>query len=318
MRRSGIDRETARSDRYKIITNRISYGAVPPDMTEYDGPVLDDHLHLDADNRGIEAVREFARAGGTHVLIVNQPSWKLGVEAEEPADFRPVFEETIDLADRASEALPGEAWPVLGVHPGLVSRLVDRGLTPPAARDLMADGLGIAAEYAADGPAVALKSGRPHYEVPDAVWDASNAVIREALSLAAETGVALQLHTEATEDLSEVGEWAEAAGLPAERVVKHYAAGPCAGVTPSVIAREEALSAAVEGGDPFLMETDYLDDPDRPGAVLGPKTVPRRVDWLAAEGHVEALRRAHVETPRQVYGIDTAGTLGSGGPGGGS
>jgi TatD-related deoxyribonuclease len=66
------------------------------------------------------------------------------------------------------------------------------------------------------------------------------------------------------------------------------------------------------------METDYLDDPDRPGAVLGPKTVPRRVDWLAAEGHVEALRRAHVGTPRQVYGIDTAGTLGSGGPGGGS
>jgi len=274
-------------------------------MSSYDGPVLDDHLHLDADNRGIEAVREFARAGGTHLFIVNQPSWKLGVEATEPADFRPVFEETIDLAARASEVLPGDAWPVLGVHPGLVSRLVDGGSSAESARDLMQGGLEVAAEYAADGPAVALKSGRPHYEVEAAVWEASNAVIRHALDLAAETGVSLQLHTEATEDLTEVGEWAQQAGLPAERVIKHYASGTCAGVTPSVIARKEALLTAAEADEPFLMETDYLDDPDRPGAVLGPKTVPRRVDWLAERGHDEALRRAHVETPRRVYGIDT-------------
>ena len=278
-------------------------------MSDYEGPVIDDHLHLDADNRGIEAVRAFERVGGTHLLIVNQPSWKLGVEAETPEDFRQVFEETIDLASRASDVLPGEAWPVLGVHPGLVSRLVERGLAPAEARDLMCGGLDVAATYAAEGPAVALKSGRPHYDVDDAVWKASNAVIRHALSLAAEAGVALQLHTEATEDLTEVGDWAEDTGLSPERVVKHYASGHCAGVTPSVICNKEALSEAVETAEPFMMETDYLDDPDRPGAVLGPKTVPRRVDWLLADGHADAVHRAHVETPRRVYGIDTEGTL---------
>ena len=30
-------------------------------MSDYEGPVIDDHLHLDADNRGIEAVRAFER-----------------------------------------------------------------------------------------------------------------------------------------------------------------------------------------------------------------------------------------------------------------
>jgi len=278
-------------------------------MTEYDGPVLDDHLHLDADNEGIDAVRAFARAGGTHLLLVNQPSWKLGVEAEEPDHFRPVFEETISLATRASDVLPGRAWPVLGVHPGLVSRLVERGMESAEARELMCGGLDVAAEYAAEGPAVALKSGRPHYDVEEDVWDASNAVIRHALDCAAGAGTALQLHTEATEDLSEVGEWAAEAGLDPERVVKHYAGGVCAGVTPSVIARKEALATAARADHPFLMETDYLDDPERPGAVLGPKTVPRRVDWLLEEGHTEAVRRAHVETPARVYGIDTEDTL---------
>jgi TatD-related deoxyribonuclease len=278
-------------------------------MNGYDGPVLDDHLHLDADNEGIDAVRAFSRAGGTHLLVVNQPSWKLGIEAERPAEFRPVFEETIDLAARAGEVLAGEAWPVLGVHPGLISRLVERGLEPPEARDLMCGGLDIAAEYARDGPAVALKSGRPHYEVEDAVWEASNAVIRHALGCAAGSGVALQLHTEATEDLTEIGEWAADAGLAPERVVKHYASGRCAGVTPSVIGHKEALVTAAEAETPFLMETDFLDDPDRPGAVLGPKTVPRRVRWLLDENQEEAVRRAHVETPRRVYEIDTEATL---------
>ncbi len=277
-------------------------------MTE---PVLDDHCHLDTERgRGMDAVREFARAGGTHLLVVNQPSWKLGVEPERGEDFRPVFETTEAVAGRATEALPGRAWPVLGVHPTLISRLVDeRGMEPEAAAELMRAGLEVAAEHAATGPAVALKSGRPHYDVPDDVWDASNAVLRHALSLAAETGVACQLHTESTDDLTEVGEWAEDAGLPAEQVVKHYAGGPCAGVTPSVIARKDELRAAVESDEPFMIETDFLDDPDRPGAVLGPKTVPRRTEWLREEGQDDALRLAHVETPRRVYGIDTEAGL---------
>jgi TatD-related deoxyribonuclease len=57
------------------------------------------------------------------------------------------------------------------------------------------------------------------------------------------------------------------------------------------------------------METDFIDDPDRPGAVLGPQTVPKRVEWLVEEGHESAMERAHIETPARVYGIDTEATL---------
>jgi TatD-related deoxyribonuclease len=273
-------------------------------------PVLDNHLHLDPERgKGMEAVREFARAGGTHLLVVNRPSWEF-LAVEEPADFRAVFEATVDTVERAAAELPGTAWPVLGVHPALVSRLIgERGFSPEAARELMCGGLELAAEYAAEGVAVALKTGRPHYEVEEAVWDAANAVLRRGLELGAEAGVAVQLHTEATDDLTEVGEWAADAGLAPERVVKHYAGGRCAGVTPSVMSRKADLREAAERGEPFLMETDFLDDPERPGAVLGPKTVPRRVAWLDAEGHDGAVRNAHVRTPERVYGVDTVGTL---------
>jgi TatD-related deoxyribonuclease len=279
-------------------------------MTEFDTPVLDDHLHLDAENQGLDAVRDFSRAGGTHLLVVNKPSWHLGVEPESGPDFRPVFEETVRLVDAAREILDGDAWPVLGVHPGLVSRLVDEhGFTPEEARDLLCAGIDEAADVASEGRAVALKSGRPHYDVSDAVWEASNGVIRHACERAAEAGVALQLHTEATEDLTEVAVWAEDAGLAPEKVVKHYASGRLAGCTPSVMCEKDYLTEAAEEGAPFLMETDFVDDADRPGAVMGPKTVPRRVRWLLADGHEETVRVAHVETPLAVYGVDTEATM---------
>jgi len=274
-------------------------------------PVLDNHLHLDPEHgRGLEAVEDFARSGGTHLLVVNKPSWLLGVEPETGEEFCPVFETTIDVVARANEILDGRAWPVLGVHPGLVSKLVDdRGFSPVEARDLMRAGLDCAAEYVADGAALALKTGRPHYDTSEAVWEASNAVLRHGLELGAERDCAVQLHTEASEDLTEIAAWADEAGLAPEKVVKHYAGGRLAGPTPSVMSEKDRLELAADRGEPFLMETDFVDDPDRPGAVLGPKTVPRRVRWLLEEGEDDAVRNAHVETPRRVYGVDTEATL---------
>ena len=279
-------------------------------MNARTGPVLDNHLHLDPDRgRGLDAVADFVTTGGTHLLVVNKPSWHLGPLPVNPADFAAVFDRTIEITTRATAKLPGRAWPVLGVHPALVSRLVDDGRSPDDAADLMQRGLDRAAEYVADGEALALKSGRPHYDVDEAVWEASNACIRHAFELAADRDCAVQLHTESTSDLTEVGAWAQEAGLDPARVVKHYAGGRLDGVTPSVMSARDRLAVAAEQGEPFLMETDFVDDPDRPGAVLGPKTVPRRVEWLRENGHVDAIENAHVETPMMVYGIDTHETL---------
>lgn len=279
-------------------------------MDELDIPVLDNHLHLDPEHgRGLDAVRDFAHLGGTHLMVLNKPSWHLGPMPSEPADFRHAFEVTIDAVAEATALLDGRAWAILGVHPGLVSRLVDEGYSPEEAGELMQAGLDIASEYVADGEALALKTGRPHYDVSDAVWKASNAVLKHGLALGADNDCAVQLHTEATDDLTDVADWAAERGLPAENVVKHYAGGRLAGPTPSVMSKKDRLLTASEADAPFLMETDFVDDPEHPGMVLGPKTVPRRVRWLLSEGYEAAMRRAHVETPALVYDVDTEATL---------
>lgn len=273
----------------------------------WDGPILDNHLHLGGPgDRSMAAVDDYHNAGGTHLIVVNKPSWWYGAAVETGADFRPGYRRTIDAVAAATERLDGRAWAVLGVHPALITRLVDdRGVTVAEAGDIMREGIDEAAAHVRGGDAIGLKSGRPHYPVPDEVRAESNAVMRYAFEQAAACDCVVQLHTESGEAFSDIDDWAREAGLSGTDVVKHYADGPIEGPVPSVIARNDAIDAAAGAAAPFLMETDYLDDPDRPGAVLGPKTVPRRVTRLAAAGRTEALARAHVETPRLVYGIDT-------------
>jgi len=52
-----------------------------------------------------------------------------------------------------------------------------------------------------------------------------------------------------------------------------------------------------------MLETDHMDDPRRPGAVLGPKTVPKRTQALVSAGvDEEVLYRTHVDLPNSIYG----------------
>ncbi len=274
------------------------------EIEDIDFPVVDDHLHLDpVDGRGLEAVEEFSRSGGTHLFVVNKPSWYFDVEVSQRTEFHTAFEATVEICDDATEVLEGEAYPVLGVHPALISRLRERGMSPKEAAELMQEGLEVAAEYVEEEMAVALKSGRPHYDVEDSVWRASNEVMERAFELGADVGCAVQLHAEAEEDFRDVGDLAEDAGLSRSKVVKHYSSPGVEGVVPSIMSREEWLEVACSNDQDFMMETDFLDDPDRPGAVMGPRTVPRRVRSLVTD-HRDSMVNANETLPQEVYDVD--------------
>ena len=272
-------------------------------MQAFSFPVTDDHIHIDPMNgRGAEAVKDFRRAGGTHMMLVTKPSWSLGIHPVQGDDFREVFEITLGVAEMIRDN-GVTAFPVLGVHPAEIGVLTRR-MPLAEAEALMKDGLTAAAAYVADGRAVALKSGRPHYPVEEEVWDASNRVLLHALELSADTGCALQIHSESG-PCADVAVMAAEAGMPVERVVKHFAV-PETPLTPSLVAKHEAIPALAQAGRRFMMESDYMDDNSRPGAVIGPKSVPRftRRLWESGAMDEEAAWRIHAETPSQVYGID--------------
>lgn len=270
-----------------------------------DIPILDNHAHLDRRNgEGIEAVEKFARSGGTHLCIINKPYWSLDIEPTSGEDWEDIFEETLEIADEARDVLKGDVFPVLGVHPVGVDRLFER-LPIEEVEKLMKEGLDLAANYVMENKAIALKSGRPHYEVSDEILDVSNRIMKHSFKLAKDIDCAVQLHTESSDSFKDIVEMADKVGLSKEKIVKHYSSPSIKDIVPSVLAKEEQILEAINKQDRFLIETDYIDDLDRPGAVLGLRNVPRKtLSLLENKKYRDPLYKAHVETPNKVYGID--------------
>lgn len=266
-------------------------------------PIIDDHIHIDPRNgRGIEAIKDFKRAGGTHVCLVTKPSWSLDVHPVQGSDFSAVYDETLAIA-RSIEETGVRVFPLLGVHPAEITVLTPR-LTLDEAVQVMKDGLSCAAAYVREGKAVGLKSGRPHYETSPEIRAASDEVLVHALELAGDIGCALQIHAESGPCI-DVVEKARAAGMDFTRIVKHFGS-PDTPLMPSLMAKHEAIPSLCMTKRAFTMESDYMDENSRPGAVIGPKSVPRYTLSLLRDGKITEndIDRIHRTTPEQVYGIE--------------
>jgi TatD-related deoxyribonuclease len=269
--------------------------------------IFDNHVHLSPLGKNIEEVKRFERLGGTHLMLVTLPREKNQTPEQQ-------YRSTIDIAKRAMDATKVKIYTVIGPHPVEFVHLVSGGkMTIDDAKREIIRSIDIAAGLIRDGEAVALgEVGRPHFPVSADIMDASNELLSYAFRVAKEIGCAVQLHTEsATPDVCRsLAELADSAGFPRGRVVKHYCP-PIVdekdnhGLFPSVLAGKDSIEKALAQGTRFVMETDFLDDLRRPGAVLDITTVPKRTKWLLETGKAsdETLARIHRENPDRLYGI---------------
>ncbi|MCL2141839.1 MAG: TatD family hydrolase [Methanimicrococcus sp.] len=273
-------------------------------------PITDNHIHIDLIcGKGLEAVREFKNAGGTHAFLVSLPSRHLGVFVKAAKDYTEVFEQTITTAMKMREENV-TTFPVLGIHPVDILYLAEENGIEKAV-EIMCGGFDIAASYVKEGKAVALKSGRPHFPVSEEIWDASNTVMSYVFSLAKDIKCAVQLHVEemtkgSLKDLSEI---AKKTGQPLEKIMNHHATPLVSeaekfGIYPSVTAGKDYIETALQQSTRFLMETDYVDDINKPGFVLGPKTVPKKTKKLIEIYGEEPFWDIHQKNPSKIYDVD--------------
>lgn len=182
------------------------------------------------------------------------------------------------------------------------------------AEQILLEGMELASKYVVEGKAIALgEIGRPHFDVSDEIRAASNRIMKRGMELAGDIGYPVVLHTESTtpEVCKELAEMADEVGLKRDQVVKHYSpplvdTDKNHGIFPSVLASTKNIESALRQGTRFMMETDYLDDPNRPGAVLGIKTVPKRTKQMLEKGLMEEedVYVIHKKNPETVYGIE--------------
>ena len=286
------------------------------------GPIFDQHLHLDRNNRFLDAVSDFSKSGGTAIMLVHKPEFSRSLPTDRQG-YEKAYSETISMAEEIRRNFDLEVGVALGPHPVTwENQIANLGLKKST--ELHLEAVSLALEHIDSGTANCLgEVGRPHYPVAEEIWEEANEMLLEILSMASSAKTSVQLHVEDNDDVTcqELSQLCRSAGLPLDRAIRHYA-------PPNVSAEfTHGLSATVNVGkgsiatltetanraiSPWGMETDFLDDKNRPGAVLGPKTVPKRTQELASsllssgwkESKVESLlQNIHSDWPESLYGL---------------
>ena len=274
--------------------------------------VGDNHLHLNP-IKGM-GVREFAKrflaSGGWFTGLVNLTSWSYGVSIASVEDCDRVYRITLEAARELREQGLQVAV-MLGLHPAELARLVESGVNAKKAATLVAKAYEIAASYVRRGEASGLgEAGRPHWPAPREVVEVCNTVLDRVIGLALELDCVVHLHVERG-GRSTVDDLAARLGS-ARKVVLHHAEGVYAGyalkrgLVPSVPAKEEEIMAAIKESRGFVVESDFLDDPKRPGAVVAPWSISRTFAKLISRGALSSsdAERVLVKNIEELYGVE--------------
>ena len=284
------------------------------------GPILDQHMHLDREHRFLGAISDFVRSGGTGIMLVHKPMFSQALPTDIDG-YRSAYSDTLSMADEVRATHGIDVGVVLGPHPVSWEHQIEP-LGLERSTELHLEAVGLALDHIEAGEANCLgEVGRPHYPVDEMTWESANDLLVEVMSMASGTGVTIQLHVEDNGETTcrELSELCGKAGLPLDRAVRHYSPPDVSAefthglpVTVSVGkgSVKELTGSSRAAGAPWGMESDYLDDPRRPGAVLGPKTVPKRTRELChsllSDGWDEnevanLMMNIHVDWPKALY-----------------
>jgi TatD-related deoxyribonuclease len=271
--------------------------------------IFDNHLHLRRDGRFLDAVREFKKAGGTHFVLCQLPMADLVIKEK---NYKSCYQETLEMAKIIRSNIKIGVFVTVGSYPVDYLRLREK-FGREQTIQIMKNGMDLAADLCDEKKSIAIgEIGRPHFEVDEQTLNDSNDILIYGMKKAKDVGVPVVLHTESTtpDQCKELVEMGKKVGLPASKIIKHYSPplikiSENYGLMPSVLASEKNVLAALEKGTRFMMETDYIDDPRRPGAVLSPKTVPKRTLELMKKGILTEKQSCeiHAENPKKTYGL---------------
>lgn len=274
--------------------------------------VGDNHCHLNPiEGMGVKTfAKRFLSSGGWFVGLVNLLSWSYRVNIASANDYEKVYRVAMATA-RELEKEGLKVAVILGPHPAELVKLLDSGVKTEKALQVILAAYKIAAKHVERGEAAGLgEVGRPHWRAGENVIEACNIVLDEVVEMAQQLGCPIHFHVERG-GRATIDDLALRIRVKRDKFVLHHAEGVYSGyasekgLTPSVPAREDELRAALTTTARFVVESDFLDDPKRPGAVVAPWSIQKTFSKLIergvmSEGQAWEILVTNIE---ELYGI---------------
>ncbi len=268
--------------------------------------IFDNHVHLSPHGENVKAVLQFQARGGTAINLVSLPD--PGVQPS--VYYETIYGRTLEMANKVRAETNVKVLVSVGPYPLDYFLFQRAGLDP---EDMMRKAIDMAAELFLDHRINAMgELGRPHFQVETEALARISGIMEYAIEVASDINCPVILHTE---DLDQQGyirleEIAAKHGIAPHRVVKHHALGTDysyqSAITRSTLATRDNVRLAIASMHDFMLETDYVDDPEKPGKVIPPDSVPRRATMIRQmyDEWENIFSRCFEEVPGKVYGVD--------------
>ncbi len=284
-------------------------------------PVADGHTHTNP-VRGLGAERiatQFREAGGWFMALVSLSPWAYNIEFNGFDSYKEMID--IHVRECMYAAKTGVKVACLaGFHPADIDKLIDKfRLKPMEVYELALRVINYEASLCREGILDGIgEIGRQHYKTFPVRSVLAQYILEYAFSVAKDNECVIHLHLEQEgETTVRLVEMAlKRAGADTARfrkkIVFHHSKPSLA-----VLAHERGFSSTVPGTpqlllkvlgkiDPvFILESDHIDDPARPGAVVYPWVMAVTVRRLAEHGHVseEYLFKINVDNVEKLYNV---------------
>ncbi|MHC1628626.1 MAG: TatD family hydrolase [Candidatus Nezhaarchaeales archaeon] len=273
--------------------------------------VTDNHAHANP-FKGlgfVEVAKKFREAGGLAIVFAPLLSWHYSITVSSPEDYRKMYEIVLRGVEEASAHI--KALAVLGVHPAEIVSLVDT-FGVERAYSIAEKAMDIAADFVRNGLAIGLgEVGRPHYKAPKSAVDVCNKILDYSLKLAKDLSCPIHLHLERSDEaVKDIIERVRRIGVKPGLVVIHHAEpkiiGRCGGLTPSIPRRGRNLENAFARKKlAFVVESDFIDDPKRPGAVAYPWAIAFEISSMLKQGLIneDQVNEVFISNFERLYGV---------------
>ncbi len=281
-------------------------------------PVGDAHSHTNP-VRGLGAAKiaeKFKESGGWFMAIVSLSPWAYGIEFTGIESYR----SSLDILAR--ECMEAEKAGVktvclAGFHPADVDRLIDRyRMKPEEVLELGLRVVEMIGEGCREGfPDGIGEVGRQHYKTTAERALISELILERAIEIARDNGCLVHMHLENAGPITArlvdivVGRYGDSE-LKKRLVFHHMKPSHAVYIDklgyPSTVPGTPELLRNIVGRIPpvYMLESDHIDDPMRPGAVVYPWVMAEHVQRLARKAGEEYMYRVNVDNIVKVYGVE--------------
>jgi len=280
-------------------------------------PIADSHAHVNP-VRGLgagEVARRFKSSGGWFIALVVLPPTAYGIEGYDVESYvKATYIHSNECKRIREEGL--QVYCLAGFHPAEVDKLVDKvGLKPLEVLELGFKVLDELSKLIDKGVINGIgEVGRQHYKTSSERVLVANMILERAVEISRDKGVIVHMHLEqageATVELVDV--IVRRTNAIRGKLVFHHADPKIAveaykrGYPTTIPGIPRLLEYTIENLEPkYTIESDYLDDPKRPGVVISPWDMANHITRIALKSKEleERIYKVNVDNIIKTYKI---------------